>query len=72
AGVLGAAGALAAELNRRRATDDEAVAALTGLIMGSLGSGAEAGRGAESGAGPAETEAGAGPAEAETEAGAGA
>ncbi|WP_306340343.1 TetR/AcrR family transcriptional regulator [Streptomyces sp. AS13] len=54
AGVLGAADALAAELNRRRATDDEAVAALTGLIMGSLGSGAEAGRGA----GPAETEAG--------------
>ncbi|WP_078609377.1 TetR/AcrR family transcriptional regulator [Streptomyces californicus] len=59
AGVLGAADALAAELNRRRATDDEAVAALTGLIMGSLGSGA--GRGAESGAGPAETEAGAEP-----------
>ncbi|MBD3555030.1 TetR/AcrR family transcriptional regulator [Streptomyces sp. SP18CM02] len=59
AGVLGAADALAAELNRRRATDDEAVAALTGLIMGSLGSGAEAGRGAESGPGPAETEAGA-------------
>ncbi|WP_097901456.1 TetR/AcrR family transcriptional regulator [Streptomyces sp. b94] len=54
AGVLGAADALAAELNRRRATDDETVAALTGLIMGSLGSGAEAGRGA----GPAETEAG--------------
>ncbi|MFB8075855.1 TetR/AcrR family transcriptional regulator [Streptomyces californicus] len=84
AGVLGAADALAAELNRRRATDDEAVAALTGLIMGSLGGGAEAGRGAESGAGPAETEAagaglgtgpaGAEPAEAgiETEAGAGA
>ncbi|CAM5502045.1 TetR/AcrR family transcriptional regulator [Streptomyces californicus] len=70
AGVLGAADALAAELNRRRATDDETVAALTGLIMGSLGGGA--GRGAESGAGPAETEAGAGPAEAETEAGAGA
>ncbi|MDP9950187.1 MULTISPECIES: TetR/AcrR family transcriptional regulator [Streptomyces] len=62
AGVLGAADALAAELNRRRATDDEAVAALTGLIMGSLGSGAEAGRGAEAeaGAGPAHTEAGAG------------
>lgn len=84
AGVLGAADALAAELNRRRATDDEAVAALTGLIMGSLGGGAEAGRGAESGAGPTETEAagaglgtgpaGAEPAEAgiETEAGAGA
>ncbi|WP_098012324.1 TetR/AcrR family transcriptional regulator [Streptomyces sp. sk226] len=81
AGVLGAADALAAELNRRRATDDEAVAALTCLITGSLG--AEAGRGAESGAGPADTEAGAagagldtGPAEAgagaetETEAGA--
>ncbi|MFG3428167.1 TetR/AcrR family transcriptional regulator [Streptomyces californicus] len=81
AGVLGAADALAAELNRRRATDDEAVAALTGLIMGSLGGGAEAGRWAESGAGPTETEteagaagagpAGAGPAEAGVEAEAG-
>ncbi|MBK0376261.1 TetR/AcrR family transcriptional regulator [Streptomyces sp. RB110-1] len=65
AGVLGAADALAAELNRRRATDDEAVAALTGLIMGSLGSGAEAG---PAGSGPAQSEAGAGPAE--TQAGA--
>ncbi|MYY13538.1 TetR family transcriptional regulator [Streptomyces sp. SID4919] len=35
-GVLGAAEAIAAELNGERATDGEAVTALTGLILGSL------------------------------------
>ncbi|MEU0686012.1 TetR/AcrR family transcriptional regulator [Streptomyces uncialis] len=35
-GLLGAAEAIAAELNRERATDGEAVAALTGLILGGL------------------------------------
>jgi AcrR family transcriptional regulator len=36
-GVLGAAEAIAAELNRERATDGEAVTALTDLIVGALG-----------------------------------
>ncbi|MFI5940425.1 TetR/AcrR family transcriptional regulator [Streptomyces uncialis] len=40
-GVLGAAEAIAAELNGGRATDGEAVAALTGLILGSLDAGAD-------------------------------
>ncbi|GAA1931894.1 TetR/AcrR family transcriptional regulator [Streptomyces durmitorensis] len=35
-GILGAAEAIAAELNRERATDGEAVTALTDLILGSL------------------------------------
>ncbi len=35
-GVLGAAEAIAAELNRERTTGSEAVAALTGLIVGGL------------------------------------
>lgn len=35
-GVLGAAETIAAELNRERATDGEAIAALTGLILGGL------------------------------------
>ncbi|WP_224058197.1 hypothetical protein [Streptomyces kanamyceticus] len=35
-GVLGAAEAIAAELNRERATDDEVVTALTDLIVGGL------------------------------------
>lgn len=35
-GVLGAAEAIAAELNRERATDGEAVTALTDLIVGGL------------------------------------
>ncbi|QYA92935.1 TetR/AcrR family transcriptional regulator [Streptomyces anulatus] len=39
-GVLGAAETIAAELNRGRATDGEAVAALTGLIVGGLDAGA--------------------------------
>ncbi|MFD4831665.1 TetR/AcrR family transcriptional regulator [Streptomyces uncialis] len=39
-GVLGAAEAIAAELNGERATDGEAVTALTGLILGSLDAGA--------------------------------
>ncbi|MFJ2436301.1 TetR/AcrR family transcriptional regulator [Streptomyces anulatus] len=38
-GVLGAAETIAAELNRGRATDGEAVAALTGLIVGGLDAG---------------------------------
>ncbi|MFD7676047.1 TetR/AcrR family transcriptional regulator [Streptomyces anulatus] len=40
-GVLGAAEAIAAELNRGRATDGEAVTALTGLIVGGLDAGSE-------------------------------
>ncbi|MFI7084988.1 TetR/AcrR family transcriptional regulator [Streptomyces anulatus] len=40
-GVLGAAEAIAAELNRGRATDGEAVTALTDLIVGGLGAGSE-------------------------------
>ncbi|MCX4663763.1 TetR/AcrR family transcriptional regulator [Streptomyces uncialis] len=40
-GVLGAAEAIAAELNGERATDGEAVTALTGLILGSLDAGAD-------------------------------
>ncbi|WP_411080450.1 TetR/AcrR family transcriptional regulator [Streptomyces sp. cmx-18-6] len=40
-GVLGAAEALAAELNRERATDAEAVTALTDLIVGGLDTGAD-------------------------------
>ncbi|MFF8504550.1 TetR/AcrR family transcriptional regulator [Streptomyces anulatus] len=40
-GVLGAAEAIAAELNQGRATDGEAVTALTDLIVGGLGAGAE-------------------------------
>ncbi|WP_439678478.1 TetR/AcrR family transcriptional regulator [Embleya sp. MST-111070] len=39
AGVLGAAGALATELNRGRASVEEVVDALTGLIMGGLKAG---------------------------------
>ncbi|MFI5651881.1 TetR/AcrR family transcriptional regulator [Streptomyces anulatus] len=39
-GVLGAAETIAAELNRGRATDGEAVTALTGLIVGGLDAGA--------------------------------
>ncbi|MFJ7422684.1 TetR/AcrR family transcriptional regulator [Streptomyces uncialis] len=40
-GVLGAAEAIAAELNGERVTDGEAVAALTGLILGGLDAGAD-------------------------------
>ncbi|MFI1224528.1 MULTISPECIES: TetR/AcrR family transcriptional regulator [unclassified Streptomyces] len=40
-GVLGAAEAIAAELNRERATEGEAVTALTHLIVGGLDAGAE-------------------------------
>ncbi|WP_445394852.1 TetR/AcrR family transcriptional regulator [Streptomyces sp. LE64] len=40
-GLLGAAEAIADELNRARTTDGEAVTALTGLIVGALGSGAD-------------------------------
>jgi hypothetical protein len=35
-GVLGAAEAIAAELNRGRTAADDAVTALTGLIIGSI------------------------------------
>lgn len=40
-GVLGAAEAVAAELNRGRVSDGEAVSALTDLIVGGLGAGSE-------------------------------